>query len=427
MNNLPIFCLGVNHRTAPIAVREQLSCTLTELLPHLPHAAASEVVLISTCNRLEIYICGPQSSPVGLAPDMFDALSEALAQTVAVNKETIIPCLESRSGWAAAEHLYRVATGLDSLVLGEPQILGQVTHAYETATALDTAGPVLKALFQGAIRAGKRARTETAISHNPASISSVALNLVHEQLGQLTEKQVVVVGLGQMGQLTVKALRARGVRQVTLINRGRVRAEALAQQYNYQWLPLEQLPQALVLADVVISATHAHQPLITQAMMANGMNGRASRPLIALDLAIPRDIEPAAAAVPGVKLYDLDDLRSNLDEALLARQREIPPVETIIAEELAQLATTWQVLPFHPLISDLRQKAERIRERELIRTRRHLKDVDPQVWEQIQHLSRALVNQILHEPTIRLRQKATTPQADAYASAVRDLFNLYEG
>jgi len=427
MNNLPIFCLGVNHRTAPVAVREQLSCTLTELLPHLPHAAASEVALLSTCNRLEIYICEPQASPAALAPDVFDALSEALAQTVAVDKETINPCLENRSGWAAAEHLYRVATGLDSLVLGEPQILGQVTHAYETATALDTAGPVLKALFQGAIRAGKRARTETAISHNPASISSVALNLVQEQLGQLTEKQVVVVGLGQMGQLTVKALRARGVRQVTLINRGRARAEALAQQYNYQWLPLEQLPQALLSADVVISATHAHQPLITQAMMANAMNGRASRPLIALDLAIPRDIEPAAAAVPGVKLYDLDDLRSNLDEALQARQREIPPVETIIAEELSHLATTWQVLPFHPLISDLRQKAERIRERELIRTRRHLKDVDPQVWEQIQHLSRALVNQILHEPTTRLRQKATTPQADAYASAVRDLFNLYEG
>lgn len=427
MNNPPVLCLGVNHRTAPVAVREQLSCTLADLMPHLPAAAASEVVLISTCNRFEIYICLPQPLPEGPALQQIEALREALAQTVHIEAQAVAPCLVSYTGFAAAYHLYQVAAGLDSLILGEPQILGQVTDAYETAITWGTAGPVLKTLFRGAIRTGKRARTETSISHNPASISSVALNLAQEKLGQMAEKQVVVVGLGQMGHLTVKALRSRGIQHITLLNRGRERAKALAQQFNVQSRPLEQLPQALASADVVICATRASQPLITQVMMMQVMADRVSRPLIALDLAVPRDIEPAVAAVPGVQLYDLDDLSNGLDEALLARQREIPQVEAIIAAELVQLEANWQVLPVQPLIKDLRQKAEHIRQRELARTRRHLKDVDPQVWEHIQHLSQALVNQLLHEPTTRLRQETITRPADSYANVVRDLFNLVEG
>lgn len=427
MNNPPIFCLGINHRTAPVAVREQLSCTLADLRPHLPIAAAPEVALISTCNRLEIYAHWPQGNPQGPSPREIDLLGEALAQAVGTETEAVTPYCVEHTGWAAAEHLYRVAAGLDSLVLGEPQILGQVTDAYETAAALGTTGPVLKTLFQGAIRVGKRARTETAISHNPASISSVALNLAEVCAGSLATQHVVVVGLGTMGQLTLKALQARGVKRVTLLNRGRARAQSLAQQLHYDSAPLEQLPHILTSADVLICATSASEPLVTRHLMERVMADREARPLVALDLAVPRDIEPAIGDIPGVQLFDLDDLRGNLDKALEARQREVPRVEALITEELAQLKIAWQQLPLQPLITDLRQKAEGIRQRELARTRRHLKEVDPQVWEQIQHLSRALVNQLLHEPTTRLRQKATTPQIDTYANAVRDLFNLYEG
>ncbi len=417
MNIPPILCLSINHRTAPVALREQLHCTLAALLLHLPAAAANEIALLTTCNRLEIYACLPQPASEGHA-----ALVTALAQTAGLDAAAITPHLVSYSGEAAAAHLYRVAAGLDSLVLGEPQILGQVTDAYETATALRAVGPRLKMLFQGAIRAGKRIRTKTAISHNPASISSVALNLAQRQLGRLVEKHLLVVGLGQMGQLTVKALRARGVKQVTLINRGRARADILAHQYNYRALPLENLPQSLAEADLVLCATGATHPLITQTMVAEVMIGRESRPLLALDLGVPRNIEPAIHTIPGVHLYNLDDLQGNLDEALEARQQEIPKVEQIITAELAQLHTAWQTLPVQPLITDLRQKAERIRQRELARVHRRLgNDVDPVVLHQLHHFSQALVNQLLHEPTSRLRQE---PQQ--YQTVVRDLFGLEE-
>ncbi|MGH2537166.1 MAG: glutamyl-tRNA reductase, partial [Candidatus Promineifilaceae bacterium] len=326
----------------------------------------------------------------------------------------------------AVSHLCRVAAGLDSLVLGEPQILGQVTVAYTAAVAQGSVGPQLSLLFCMAIRAGKRARTETAIAHQPVSLSSLAIALAQELVGDLRHGHILVIGLGEMGQLALKALRARKISQVSVASRSRPRAEAVAAPGGYQAYGLEELPQALTAADVVISATGASQPIVDAALAGQVMAQRPERRLILIDLAVPRDVDPAVRALPGVVLFNVDDLQQSLDDALASRQQAVPQVEAIIAQEVAAWEAEYQAQTIRPLISDLRHKAERIRQREVQRTLRQLGEVDPQTLAHLQRLSRSLVNKLLHEPTVRLRQKAADGQAADYANTVRDLFGLAE-
>jgi glutamyl-tRNA reductase len=329
------------------------------------------------------------------------------------------------SGREAVEHLAQVVTGLDSLVLGEPQILGQVTGAYMQAVEAHTTGPVLNALFQAMIRTGKRARAETQISSRPASVSSVAIALAQKVVGNLNGHSILIAGLGEMGQLALNAVRKRGATRIALANRSRERAEALAAEWGGHVYGLEELPQALAEADVVICATGAPQAIISAAAVRQAMAARQKRALVLIDIAVPRDVDPAVEQVKNVHLFNMDDLQEGLDEALAARQREVPRVEAIIAEEMADLDMEFRKLAVRPLITDLRQRAEAIRRQELERTLRHLgDDLDPETLKHVQHLSRSLVNKILHEPTVRLREKATNGQASKYADTVRDLFDL---
>lgn len=430
MSARQIVCLGLSHRTAPLEVRERLRCSLIDLGKLLPmldegivsdvgrFAAISEAVILSTCNRMELYaVVEPFEEPRQLLVDLLANIHSADLQ--AMGEQVYL-----YEGETAVSHLLQVTAGLDSLVLGEPQILGQVTDAYMAAVQAHTIGPMLDALFTAAIRSGKRVRTETAIGSNPASISSVAIALVKQIAGDLDDRQFLIIGSGEMARLALKALRARGLTRISVANRTRARAQTLAAESGSRVYGLDELPQALAAADVVISATGSPAPVLSSQTVAEVMKMRVERPLILIDIAVPRDIDPAARDIPGVHLFDVDDLQATLDESLDARKAEIPQVELILAGEQACLQLELRTLTVQPLIADLHQKAEAIRQRELERTLRHLGDVDAQTLDQLQHLTRSLVTKLLHEPTQQLRTQAANGTAVDYASTVRQLFGL---
>lgn len=419
-----ITLIGLSYRTAPIDLREQLSCSLARLPEDWQtadnrFAAVRELALLSTCNRTELIA---RVDCPGL--NVRSLLTDLLALVTGLDKTSFADHLYLFTGHNAAEHLCRVAAGLDSQVLGEPQILGQVTDAFAEATAAKTIGHALTELFRTAVRCGKRARTETTISQNPVSTSSMAVAQAQAILGDVSQCAHLVIGAGEMGRLALKVLRSRGATQIALANRSRARAQALAAEENLTIYDLAELATAVAQTDVVISATSASQPILTYELVQSAMQQRAERPLILLDIAVPRDIDPTVRQIANVHLFDADELQQSLDEALAARQQQVPAIEAIIAAELAALANTLRSLTVRPVIVDLRHKAEEIRQQELDRTLRYLGELDEATLAHIQHFSRALVNKLLHEPTLCLRDKAVDDKAAVYASTVRDLFGL---
>ena len=429
-----ILCLGLNHITAPVAVRESLHRALTVLLDDLePEASHSEPdllawrdvvqewALIPTCNRLELYLA---LSPGAQAERESEFLG-LLKRLGILGPEVTQTHLYSHHGIEAADHLCRVATGLDSMVLGESEILGQVRGAYRHALAASTLGPHLRPIFETAVCAGKRARAETAIGRNPASMNSAAIALAVAKVGDLHSRRILLIGMGAMGRRTLKALRERGLTDITLINRSEGPALDLASAYGCIAKPWSKLVEALAEADVALTATSATQPIIDKPLLERSLVGRQERDLTLIDLAVPRDIRSDVSELPGVRLFDVDALTDYLDEALGARRREVPNVEAIVAEELSALKDFYLGNAMRPIIVDLRHRAEQIRLQELERALRYIgKDIDSATLEHIHYFSHALVNRLLHEPTIRLREKANDHDASEYAAAVRQLFGL---
>ncbi len=426
MSPMPIVCLGLSHQTAPVALREQLSCSVKDLMGSAAGGAKEstlsgipELALLSTCNRLEIY------ARIEINPH---ATRGILASRLALARGVRIAELDSHlyylQGREAAEHLFRVATGLESLVLGEPQILGQVNETYMSAVSAKSAGPTLTALFRAAIRAGKRARSETGIGSKPASIPSVAIAKAQQIAGDLRGRRPLVVGMGEMGQLALKSLKSRGVERISVANRSSVAAEAFAEGCKGNAYTMAELARALADADIVISATAAPHIIISLEMVKQAMAQRGHKPLVLVDIAVPRDIDPAVAVIPGVHLFDLDDLNGGLDETLAARQREVPKVEEIIDEEMLAFQEDLCEITIRPVIAGLYQKAEFIRQRELQRTLRFFENADQETLERFQLFSRSLVNKLLHDPTVRLKEVAANGEVELYADAVRHLFSL---
>ena len=424
METAQIALVGLSYRTSPIVVREQLSCSVAALPASFlmlseRYAGVRELVILSTCNRVELY--------AAVEPDVACSgalLASLLSEITAVATAVFAGQLYAHTDRDAADHLLRVATGLDSSVLGEPQILGQVTQAYMKAIEAKTIGPVLTELFRAAIRSGKRARTETGISHNTMSTSSMAIAQAQKQVGDLKKQHCLIIGLGEMGRLAFKRLHARGVRRISLVNRTYQRAADLARQYGHTAFRWEELVDALASADIVISATAAMQPIISVADIQAVMTTRSQRPLTLLDISMPRDIAPDVAEIEGVHLWDADELKGSLDESLVARQQEVPKVEQIIVEEQEALLAQLRMLAVKPVIVTLREKAEGIRQHELERKLHNLGEVDAKTMQQLQIFSRSLVNKLLHEPTIRLKTKASHDEAKQYVTALNDLFDL---
>jgi glutamyl-tRNA reductase len=321
-------------------------------------------------------------------------------------------------------HLFEVAAGLDSLVIGEPQILGQVTRALELARGQNTVGSILNRLFQAAIHAGKRTRTETAISRNPASVSSLAASLSESVVHQISEAQIVILGAGEMAELAVEALRKRGAQKILVVNRTLERAHALARRWDAQAATFEHLHTALDSADILIASTGAPHTLISSKLVNETMQRRAERPLVLIDIAVPRDIDPEVANIPHVKLYDMDSLSAQLEHSLAERMAEVPQVKNILDEELALFSDYLRSLDMLPLIADMRQSAEVIRQIELEKTLRHLPELTEAERIHIEAMTQALVKKLLHAPTHRLRAEALSPRASEYAAFARKLFNL---
>ncbi len=418
-----IHCLGINHKTASVGLRERLAFTEDNLRAALARLGCggvrdtcSELVILSTCNRIEFYAVS-----AGLDPD---DLSLLLSEMRGVPVEEFCPHLYHYLDEQAVHHLLRVAAGLDSLVLGEPQILGQVTNAFAHARGAGSSGPLLSRLFQSAIHAGKRARTETRIARNPASVSSLAASLAERSVRDLARAQIVILGAGEMAELAVEALRKRGVGKILVLNRTLERAQRLAQRWQAEASTFERMEEALSVADVLVSSTSAPHTVINPGMIARIMAERPSRPLVMIDIAVPRDIDPGCNEFPNVRVYDMDDLHARLEHSLAEREAEVPKVEAILNKEQASFMAYFNSLDMLPLIADLRQHAEAIRQVELHRTLRYLPDLNEAERARIEALTQALVKKLLDVPTNHLRAQANTPAGPEYAQVARALFGL---
>ena len=427
---MQILCLGLSHHTAPVEMRERLSYSPSALQAALARfgcgrdarpAGITELVILSTCNRLELYAVAPEASA---EEQPYSHLFAFVAETKGLSVSELAGTLYQLADRQAVEHLCRVAAGLDSMILGEPQILGQVAEAFQAARGQGAAGPVLSALFRTAIRTGKRARTETAISHNSVSVSAVAVKRAASAVGDLQAAHALVLGAGEMAELTVEALRARGTGHITVVNRTHERAADLAARWGAEALVFEQLPQALAQADIVITSTGAPHIIVKPDMVQAAQAFRPHRPLVFIDIAVPRDVDPDVRQIPNVHYYDIDDLETSLNGALAERQLEIPRVEALVAEEVAAFGEWLRGLDMAALIAALRAKAEALRRAEVEKTLSHLTRLDDTERQRIEALAEALVNKLLHAPTRRLKAGAGNGHAAEYAAAARYLFEL---
>ncbi len=419
-----ILCVGINHRTADVALRECLAFSEEAVKAGLARLgcgdfeqdAPSEMVVLSTCNRVEIY--------AGSASTDFQPLERFLSEARSIAVEDFRPYLYELADEEAVQHLLNVAAGLDSLVLGEPQILGQVTHALELARGQNTAGAILSRLFQIAIHAGKRVRTETEISRNPASISSVAVRLAVEVFPHIESAHVLVLGAGEMAELVVESMRKRGVESIRVINRTLERAHALAERWGGSAGTYEQLDQALREADIVVASTGAPHTLIHPPMVQEAMQARPQNPLLFIDISVPRNVDAEVAQIPGVSVCDIDDLKGHLDQYLAAREQEMPGAQAILDEEKSYFLDYLATIDLVPLIREIRDQADAIRRTELEKTFRRMPNLSGEERKRIEVMTEAMVNKLLHAPITRLRAEAQCPGVVQYALVTRTLFGL---
>jgi glutamyl-tRNA reductase len=404
---MSIVLVGISHHQAPVELRERAALDpkrAAELARTLA-GERSEAVCLSTCNRTELYLA--DESPEGAA-------EKAEAALLALEAE-LGPALYRLRDEDAALHLFRVAAGLDSLVPGEGEILGQVRAAH----AAGATGAILDRLFRQALHAGKKARTETAIGESPASVSSAAAALAEQVFGELRGREVVLIGAGKVGELAIRSLVSRGASIAFVANRTAGRAQELAVRFGGSPLSLDRVGDALARADVVISSTSAPGWTLTRELVERSLPLRKGRPLFLIDLAVPRDLEPSIHELDGCYLYDIDDLEAVVAETLADRGREAERAEKIVTEEAARFRAWQASLDVVPAIASLRAHAEEIRAAELDKAK--LSGAERRAAESV---TAAVLNKLLHLPTIRMKQAAAAADGVIYAEAVRHLFGL---
>lgn len=418
---MPLVTFGLDHRTAPVALREQLAVREQELESTLGHLKArtrlTEAVILSTCNRVEV---------------------TTLTEDVETTRETVLTFL---AGWhelprdrfaglfrtlverEAIEHVMRIASGLESLVPGEKQILGQIKTATMSARAADMSGPILTALFDRALSCGRRVRTETEIARHPVSLSHAAVRLAEERFDTLADRRFLLLGSGKMGTIAAKLLYSAGATHFVVANRTLERACELAQRYDGIPIALDELPERLADVDVVVTATAAPHVILTPAHFA-GVRRTEDDPLLLIDLAVPRDVDPAVAELPNVAVVDVDGLEAVVDESMALRNDERADAEAIVREEVERFVEWYRARRVAPTITAIRKTAESIRQSELEQALRRLDSLDERQREIVEMLSHRIVNKLLHEPTIRLREKATDDEDALYSRIAEDLFGV---
>ena len=417
---MEIVLVGVNHRVAPVAVRERLAFTPAQMDVALAglRERTSEAAILSTCNRTEIYAVAP--SRASGDREIVSFLAEFHGQPA----ESFSPYLRSLDGRDAVGHLFAVASGLDSMILGEPQILGQVRAAHAAAAAAGSAGPLLSWVFLRALKVGKRVRTETGISRNAVSVSHAAVELARKALGGLGGKSVLLIGAGEMAELAARNLMANGATRLVVANRSYQRAAELAGRYGATPAELARLPRLLAEADVAISSTGASTFVLTPELVKGALSGRKDRTLFLIDIAVPRDVDPEVGRMEGVVLHDIDDLQSVCTANLEERQKEVARAQEIVDAELEAYEVWWQSLQVVPTIRALRGRAEEIRRAELEKALRRLGQLSERQRSALDALTTGIVNKMLHQPTVRLKTSCAGRQGAMYAAAVRELFDL---
>ncbi|MCA9912887.1 MAG: glutamyl-tRNA reductase [Anaerolineae bacterium] len=426
---MTIILVGLNHRTAPVELREKLAlngCALPMALEELwkkrqgaeAHPVVQEAVILSTCNRLEIYAV-VENRDAG-----WQYIEQFLCDLQNISQIELHPHLYMQEGAAGIQHLMRVACGLDSMILGEPQILGQVTQAFEDAKSAGMTGATLSRVFTQSIHAGKRARTETDISKFTTSVSSAGAQMVLENV-TTTDPNILVVGAGEMAILAAKALQKQGIQNLTFINRTYSRAANLAEEVGGTSMGWHQLAEGLAWADAIITATGAPHMVIYANEVQTVMRNRDDRPLLLVDIAVPRDVDIAAGELPGVRRFDIDDLQSIVDSNTAQREAAIPQIETLIEQELSFFLEWHHSREVTPVIRDLRKWATDVAEIEVQQALSKLPEDDEQVAAIVNRLAHRIVNKLLHEPTVRLRGQAVEGNGHGYAHAVSELFGLH--
>ncbi len=402
--------VGTSHKLAPVEVRERVALdgARASALARDLSTGGREAVVLSTCNRTELYVVGADEAEV-------TAALEGLAAG------PLGPYLYRLTDEAAALHLFRVAAGLDSMVPGEGEILGQVRAAYEAGAC----GPVLDRLFRGALHAGRKARVETAIGESPSSVSAAAAALAQQVFGELDGRRVLIVGAGKVGELAARNLLSRGAEVAFVANRSADRAAELARRLGSEPLPLEAVGDELARADVVVSSTSAPGFVLTRAQVEEGVRGRRGAPLFLIDLAVPRDVEPSVGELEGCFLYDIDDLEAVVAESLAGRRREAERAETIVAAEAVRFREWQASLDVVPAIASLREHAEAIRTAELAKAEARLGGLSESERRTVESLTSQIVNKLLHGPIVRAKEAAAL-EGVGYADALRHLFGLDE-
>ncbi|HLH65017.1 MAG TPA: glutamyl-tRNA reductase [Solirubrobacteraceae bacterium] len=419
-----LLAIGISHRTAPVEIRERLA---------LPQARAAqfvrdlcgvpevhEAVAVSTCNRTELYLV------VGDPVEAESAALGMLAAQAAIRPTELAGRIYSHRNCEAARHLYRVVSGLDSMLIGESEIQGQVRRAYEAALEQGTAGPFTSRLFQAALATGKRVRTDTSIGAGQLSLPAAAVALARERLGSLVGRRTVMIGTGETSELAARALADGGAVPVFVANRRRDRAIGLAQRFGGESVPLDELPAALVAADIVVAATSSPHLLLEERELGEVMRERPGRPLLLLDLAVPRDIDASCAAIDGVTLYDIDDLQAVAARARRVRQAQARRAEGIVEEEIQRFAGWLGALEALPTLAALRAHASAIADAVVEENRGRWESASERDLERVHALAHAVVNRLLHEPTARIKQ-LRDDRMHARMALIRELFALPDG
>jgi glutamyl-tRNA reductase len=418
-----LLALGISHKTAPVALRERVAFTEIEATEFARQATDTaevrEAVVISTCNRTEVYLV--VGDPVRAESDVLGLL----ATRAGIRPTELADAIYSPRNCDAARQLYRVTAGLESMIVGEAEIQGQVKRAHEAAMRVGVTGPLCNRLFAAALTTGKRVRTETSIGSSRVSIPSVAVDLALSVLGGLEDRHVVVLGAGETSELTARALAEQGAGTIFVANRHADRALSLAQRFGGAVVGLDDLPDQLLLADIVVSSTSSPEPIVGRDELEQVMSERREQPLLLIDIAVPRDVEAACSELSGVTLYDIDDLQAVVARNLSTRESEAPRAQEIVEEEIHRFARWLGQLETLPTVSALREHGNDLVEQVLAENAGRWESASPRDLARIEAIARAVMSRLLHEPTIRLRS-LSEERGHASLELVRELFGLRE-
>jgi glutamyl-tRNA reductase len=416
---------GLNHKTAPVEVRERIAFTNDALPAALADLRARpgllEGMILSTCNRVEIAVTADEQTDAELAVEDFIAAARE------VPREWVAPYLYHHSGREAIRHLFRVASSLDSMIVGEPQILGQIKAAYSAAKESGALSGFLDMVVSRAFNVAKRVRSETEIGHSAVSVSYAAVELAKEIFGRLDDTRVLLIGAGKMSELSARHLRRAGVAEIAVTNRTQARAEEMAAVFNGRIIEYDKFVAALPAMDIVIASSGAAEFVLRRDQVRKAVEARKNRPMFLIDIAVPRNIEPSVNELDNVFLYDIDDLQKVVDRNVSDRVRVAEQAEEIITEEVERMMARLKAREIAPTIISLQEQLEQLRTSEIQRMRSRLGELTPQQEEAIDALTRGIINKIAHGPISELRRMAAQPEGHHFASVIRKAFRLGGG